>query len=158
MYTSSTTVKTTKHKICRFRRESNFLQNLLLWKSANQMYEGVNKPELLPNGGKSDPNGVEACYADLQAKEEARKQHQAAARSLGLVGTRGAELLGTAVGAVGTAGIAADAPMGDAPMVGLAGLCSSRSNAGQRSVGCRCRRARSWHAPLSAHARHPPRT
>ena len=49
----------------------------------------------------------EACYYELQAAEEQRRQHQAAARTLGLAGARGAELLGTAAGAVGAASLAA---------------------------------------------------
>ena len=49
----------------------------------------------------------ERCVAELQSAEQSRQQQQAAARALGLAGARGAELLGTAAGAVGAAGLAA---------------------------------------------------
>ena len=45
----------------------------------------------------------EACFAQWQEAEAQRRQHHAAARTLGLVGARSSELLGTAVGAVSAA-------------------------------------------------------
>ena len=49
----------------------------------------------------------ERCVNDYQAAEQARQQHQVAARALGLAGARSVELIGTAAGAVGAAGVAA---------------------------------------------------
>ena len=49
----------------------------------------------------------ERCMQDLQSAEQSRQQQHAAARALGLAGARGAEALGTAVGAVSAAGLAA---------------------------------------------------
>ena len=49
----------------------------------------------------------ENCYLQDQAAEQQRRQHHEAARTLGLVGARGSEILGTAFGAVGAAGAAA---------------------------------------------------
>ena len=49
----------------------------------------------------------ENCFRQWQSAEEARQVQHAAARSLGLLGARSSELLGTAVGAVGAAGAAA---------------------------------------------------
>ena len=49
----------------------------------------------------------ENCFMQYQAAEEQRRQHAAAARTLGLVGARGSETPGTAVGAVSAASAAA---------------------------------------------------
>ena len=49
----------------------------------------------------------EGCFLQWQAGEEQRRQHHAAARTLGPMGARSSELTGTAVGAVGAASAAA---------------------------------------------------
>ena len=49
----------------------------------------------------------ENCFWQFQRAEDTRRQHQVAARSLGLVGARGSEILETAAGAVGAASAAA---------------------------------------------------
>ena len=49
----------------------------------------------------------ERCVADFRQQEEQRRQHQAAAQRLGRIGARGSEIVGTALGAVGAASVAA---------------------------------------------------
>ena len=49
----------------------------------------------------------EHCFASFRQAEASRRQSQAVAHGLGVLGARGSELVGTALGAAGAAGLAA---------------------------------------------------
>jgi len=73
----------------------------------------------------------ETCFEELRAFEENRRTHRAAARGLGVLGARGSELVGTAVGAVGSASLAAGRYFVSGAVAGAASAWQgSRASAG----------------------------